>query len=191
MKRFLDWTSMVILWAVCLWGAYGIRETYRGTDLILAGRTAEAREVFLRASRYCHYLEDLVDYCDACEAYEQGDLSRAAYCTLGIVFRGYDPEASALVTQNIRTIYSAFREECRREVEIDLAKRKLVDNMERLQREQKKKAQSSTFRPTSRPSASSDPYNARDYSGADEFYDDHYDDFFDYEDAEDYWYGNH
>ena len=27
---------MVILWAVCLWGAYGIRETYRGTDLILA-----------------------------------------------------------------------------------------------------------------------------------------------------------
>ena len=46
MKRFLYWTSMVILWAVCLWGAYGIRETYRGTDLILAGRTAEAREVF-------------------------------------------------------------------------------------------------------------------------------------------------
>ena len=64
MKRFLYWTSMVILWAVCLWGAYGIRETCRGTDLILAGRTAEAREVFLRASRYCHYLEDLVDYDD-------------------------------------------------------------------------------------------------------------------------------
>lgn len=50
MKRFLYWTSMVILWVGCLWGAYGIRETYRGTDLILAGRTAEAREVFLRAS---------------------------------------------------------------------------------------------------------------------------------------------
>ena len=96
-----------------------------------------------------------------------------------------------LVTQNIRTIYSAFREECHREVEIDLAKRKLVDNMEHLQQEQKKEAQSSTFRPPSRPSASSDPYHATDYSGADEFYDDHYDDFFDYEDAEDYWYGNH
>ncbi len=90
MKRFLYWTSMVILWAVCLWGAYGIRETYRGT--------------------------------------------------LDIVFRGYDPEASVLVTQNIRTIYSAFREECHREVEIDLAKRKLVDNMEHLQQEQKKEA---------------------------------------------------
>lgn len=78
MKRFLYWTSMVILWAVCLWGAYGIRETYRGTDLILAGRTAEAREVFLRASRYCHYLEDLVDYCDACGYYDDGELSYAA-----------------------------------------------------------------------------------------------------------------
>ena len=71
MKRFLYWTSMVILGAVL--GAYGIRETCRGTDLILAGRTAEAREVFLRASRYCHYLEDLVNYCDASEYYDDGD----------------------------------------------------------------------------------------------------------------------
>ena len=33
----------------------------------------------------------------------------------------------------------------------------------------------------------SDPYNARDYYHAEDFYDDHYDDFFDYEEAEDYW----
>ena len=56
-----------------------------------------------------------------------------------------------------------------------------------MDRNRQKLQPSGTFRPTSRPSASSDPYNARDYSGADEFYDDHYDDFFDYEDAEDYW----
>ncbi len=31
-----------------------------------------------------------------------------------------------------------------------------------------------------------DPYNAKDYAHADDFYEDHYDDFFDYEDAEDY-----
>lgn len=30
-------------------------------------------------------------------------------------------------------------------------------------------------------------YNAKDYAGADEFYDDHYDDFDNYEDAEVYW----
>ncbi|HBL41537.1 MAG TPA: hypothetical protein DDY98_08290 [Ruminococcaceae bacterium] len=37
-----------------------------------------------------------------------------------------------------------------------------------------------------------DPYNAKDYAHADDFYEDHYDDFFDYEDAEDYYnkYGN-
>lgn len=32
-----------------------------------------------------------------------------------------------------------------------------------------------------------DPYNAADYSNEDDFYYDHYDDFFDYYDAEDYW----
>ena len=32
-----------------------------------------------------------------------------------------------------------------------------------------------------------DPYDASDYSHADDFYYDHYDDFWDYEDAEDYW----
>ena len=45
MKRFLYWTSMVILRAVL--GAYGIRETCRGTDLILAGERRRP-EVFLR-----------------------------------------------------------------------------------------------------------------------------------------------
>ena len=38
--------------------------------------------------------------------------------------------------------------------------------------------------------SSDDPYNAKDYSGADDFYDDHYDDFDSYEDAESYWEDN-
>lgn len=37
-------------------------------------------------------------------------------------------------------------------------------------------------------SKSDDPYNVKDYSNADYFYDDHYDDFFDYYDAETYYY---
>ncbi len=49
--------------------------------------------------------------------------------------------------------------------------------------------------PTSTPKRSSttttankdDPYNAGDYSDPDDFYFDHYDDFWDFEDAEDYW----
>lgn len=38
--------------------------------------------------------------------------------------------------------------------------------------------------------SSDDPYNAKDYTGADDFYDDHYDDFDSYEDAETYWEDN-
>ena len=37
---------------------------------------------------------------------------------------------------------------------------------------------------------SDDPFNANDYVHADDFYYDHFDDFFDYEDAEAYWYEN-
>ena len=35
--------------------------------------------------------------------------------------------------------------------------------------------------------SSSDPYDAKSYYHPDDFYYDHYDDFWDYEDAEDYW----
>lgn len=42
-------------------------------------------------------------------------------------------------------------------------------------------------RPASSASDSSDPYNAKDYTNEEDFYDDHYDDFFDYYQAEEYW----
>lgn len=51
-----------------------------------------------------------------------------------------------------------------------------------------------TPRPTPKPSATpkkSDPYHASDYSHPDDFYYDYYDDFWDYEDAEDYWERHH
>ena len=37
-----------------------------------------------------------------------------------------------------------------------------------------------------KPTSYSDPYNVNDYYDAEDFYDDYYDDFYDYEDAEDY-----
>ena len=39
--------------------------------------------------------------------------------------------------------------------------------------------------------SSSDPYHASDYAHPDDFYYDYYDDFWDYEDAEDYWEAHH
>ncbi|MBQ8966105.1 hypothetical protein [Ruminococcus sp.] len=38
---------------------------------------------------------------------------------------------------------------------------------------------------------STDPYDADSFYHPDDFYYDHYDDFYDYEDAEDYWYEHH
>ena len=40
-------------------------------------------------------------------------------------------------------------------------------------------------------SRDSDPYHAADYSDEEDFYEDHWDDFFDFEDAEDYWREHH
>ncbi len=47
-----------------------------------------------------------------------------------------------------------------------------------------------TYQRTTKATKDDDPLNAKDYVDADDFYYDHYDDFFDYEDAEDYWYEN-
>lgn len=44
-----------------------------------------------------------------------------------------------------------------------------------------------TYHKTTKATRDDDPLNAKDYVDADDFYYDHYDDFFDYEDAEDYW----
>lgn len=46
---------------------------------------------------------------------------------------------------------------------------------------------STTYRKSSSSKSSSDPYNAKDYAHPDDFYYDHYDDFVDFEEAEDYW----
>ena len=47
-------------------------------------------------------------------------------------------------------------------------------------------------RPRSTPRVSGDdPYNVNDYTSEEDFYDDHYDDFFDYYDAEDYYNEHH
>lgn len=61
----------------------------------------------------------------------------------------------------------------------------------------KSKTKSSTVQPTTRKSTyksyssksskSKDKFSAKDYVDADDFYYDHYDDFYDYEDAEDYY----
>lgn len=50
------------------------------------------------------------------------------------------------------------------------------------------KSSSYSFTPYKSPIKNNDdPYNAKDYSNEEDFYDDHYEDFFDYYDAEDYY----
>lgn len=46
-------------------------------------------------------------------------------------------------------------------------------------------------RTTKRYTENDDPYNAKDYGNEEDFYEDHYDDFFDYYDAEDYYMEHH
>ncbi len=50
---------------------------------------------------------------------------------------------------------------------------------------------SSSHTASSHSSEDSDPYHAADYSDEEDFYEDHWDDFFDFEDAEDYWREHH
>ena len=56
--------------------------------------------------------------------------------------------------------------------------------MERLKQQNKNTGSSNTKKKNS--SAKSDPYDVYDYTHADDFYYDHWDDFSDFEEAEDY-----
>ncbi|MBQ7653829.1 MAG: hypothetical protein IJS17_02020 [Clostridia bacterium] len=47
------------------------------------------------------------------------------------------------------------------------------------------------YRTTKKRPSDYDPYNAKSYSNEEDFYFDHYDDFFDYYDAEDYYNDHH
>ncbi len=51
----------------------------------------------------------------------------------------------------------------------------------------KVKSTKSYYNSSSKSSSNDDDYNVKDYYSAEDFYDDHYDDFFDYYDAEDYY----
>lgn len=48
-------------------------------------------------------------------------------------------------------------------------------------------SRSKSYNYSSISNVSSDPYNAKDYTDAEDFYDDNYDDFYDYYNAEDYY----
>ena len=50
---------------------------------------------------------------------------------------------------------------------------------------------SSSSKKSSSSTKKSDPFHASDYAHPDDFYYDYYDDFWDYEDAEDYWEAHH
>lgn len=64
---------------------------------------------------------------------------------------------------------------------------KEIEELNRQIAEQNKKKQETTTTKKKNYSYSSDEYNVSDYYSAEDFYDDHYDDFFDYYDAEDYY----
>ena len=52
---------------------------------------------------------------------------------------------------------------------------------------QPKQESGTSRRPYVPPAREADPYDAADFSSPEDFYDEHYDDFFSYEDAETYW----
>ncbi|MCC8073467.1 MAG: hypothetical protein LIO62_05015, partial [Clostridiales bacterium] len=53
--------------------------------------------------------------------------------------------------------------------------------------DKKRTTTTSTTKKTTEKSTTTDPYNAKNYRNEEDFYDDHYYDFFDYYDAEKYW----
>jgi hypothetical protein len=147
----------------------------------------EGREQ-LRQIRHKDYKDTdaLLLLCEAHMAYDVGDISNAYYDLKFAKFSHQPPESRQKIssfTAQIDDEYDAYREE---QYQLEMKEYEVWDNRDQ-----------DTSRPASKPSSSSksssdsDPYQANDYSDAEDFYYDYYDDFFDYYDAESYFNEHH
>ena len=161
-------------------------------DLMNQGQLEEAQTRFLKMDEY----RDSMAYYYCCKAQqdaEKGYYSSAHY-DLYMVKQKYHLSASKYpeglnekLIEKIETGYDAY---IRAESARTLASMKAGSSVSPKTKTTQKKTYTYTKKrsKSTTPPEEDDPLNARSYDNSEDFYDDNYYDFFDYEEAEDYYY---
>lgn len=170
-------------------------------ELLGYGRYEEANEIFRHIRREETYYKDVDAYISMCYAYidyENGDIA-GAYESMSIAsFRYLTKEESAEITafRNLlseeydRYLKKAAEEERNGKFYAGRLRNKYDVPMDYKYFTPVTTTTSYVYKPSPspKPSEEYDPYNAKDYKHPEDFYFDHYYDFFDFYDAENYYY---
>ena len=122
--------------------------------------------------------------CRAHEYESEGDCKMACVCLYDVTFRYQNAEQMREINNFKSRMEQCFYEEVDRETEEE---RKAEKESVETKAENSGSGKSGYYYKSSKSNSDDDPYNASDYSHPDDFYYDHYDDFWDYEEAEEYY----
>lgn len=130
---------------------------------------------------------NLIILCECYIDYEKGRGADAYYDLKNAVFHWQNAEQYSNIREFEEILQKEHNESIKRMAE---NARKSYEEKKRMEESEKKTKSKSTYVPKYKEDKS-DPYNAKDYRNEEDFYDDHYDDFFDYYDAEKYYREHH
>ncbi|MCQ2471667.1 MAG: hypothetical protein MJ147_06485 [Clostridia bacterium] len=126
-----------------------------------------------------------VSLCEAHIAYDNGEIKKAYFETIDLCFKDViDEQAKAIADfkEKVKAEYDSYSK----------AEEKEQTNVKKYYRiPTTTKSYSYTFKNKTNQKKDDDPYNVNDYSNEEDFYDDNYDSFFDYYEAEDYYKEHH
>ena len=126
----------------------------------------------------------LIAYCQSHIKYARGDYKNAYFDLYGVQFKHQNAQNSEEIRRYreiLNDIYNSY-------IENSIYSYKAASTTARTTKYEPTTKRSYNYKSyTKNRTTYADPYDAKSYGNADDFYYDHYDDFFDYEEAEDYY----
>ncbi|MBR3263245.1 MAG: hypothetical protein IKF93_09055 [Lachnospiraceae bacterium] len=195
-KRIIKWVVVSVLIAIGLAIIIVILSTNvsrkreatynKAVEITMQGNWKDAIDTFESLNRIDYKgARDFYLYCKGKKQYEEGDL-KAAYKTVGqTMLKDVTPEQREFILD----YFFELDDEYHRRYGYDLPSSYKPSNS----------SNSSSSSGSGRPSSNSghntstktDPYNAKDYANEDDFWEDYYNEFIDFDEAEQYWDAHH
>ena len=180
---------VLVISAILMYEIHRMRVYNEAVELMNQGQLNEANDRFYKLHDYRDSMA--LYYCCRAKLDAERENYSIAYLDLCFVRDKYRLPASRYpeflneeLLNKIDAGYDAYMRERSAKAMADM----IADSARDARKNQKKTSQSTKKRSTSTPKPEDDPLNARSYANPEDFYDDNYYDFFDYEEAEDYYY---
>lgn len=177
--------------ATIIYQKSGFRGTYnKAVQLAIDGEYSEAEELFQSIEEH-HYKDTdaFIVFCRSADMYYGKGNYEYGHSRLDEMnFENLTDEQNAVIEDFKAALTKDYKAGQKKKKTDEAATTKPAPETTKPEPETTKAYQEPT---TKKPSTNKDPYGANEFAHPDDFYYDHVDDFWDYEEAEDYYYENH